>query len=175
MAEPALLIRDAVDGDADAMGRLHVRAWQTAYRGVMPDAYLDGLQADERISMWRGRISRTDLPPLLAAQVAGEVVGFAVIGEEQSPVSSNKRGQLHAINLDPTQWGKGIGRSLLGRATEALRATGYREAVLWVVPENERARGLYESEGWSADGASQTEDVLGVTVSEIRYRRPLVA
>ena len=74
------MIRPAVDGDADAMGRLHVRAWQTAYRGVMPDEYLDGPQAGERISMWRGRISRTDLPPLLVADIAGEVVGFASFG-----------------------------------------------------------------------------------------------
>ena len=34
--------------DAPAMGRLHVRAWQAAYRGHMPDDYLDGLRAAER-------------------------------------------------------------------------------------------------------------------------------
>ena len=34
-----LTIRDAVGADASAMGRLHVRAWQSAYRGVMPTVH----------------------------------------------------------------------------------------------------------------------------------------
>lgn len=174
MAVPDLVIRDAVDADADAMGHLHVRAWQSAYRGVMPDEYLDALQADERITMWRGRISRPDLPPLLVAVVAGEVVGFAAFGAEHPTTSSTTCGELYAMNLDPPHWGKGIGRALLRRATEALIAMGYPEAVLWVVPENERARALYESEGWAADGGISTEDVLGVTVTDVRYRKPLV-
>jgi hypothetical protein len=52
---------------------------------------------------------------------------------------------------------------------------GYREAVLWVVPQNDRARALYESEGWSADGGVSTEDIMGVTVTDIRYRTMLPA
>jgi hypothetical protein len=55
-----------------------------------------------------------------------------------------------------------------------LRELGYAEAVLWVVPENARARGLYESRGWEADGALREDDVLGVTVHDMRYRVPLI-
>ncbi|CAN0416084.1 unnamed protein product, partial [Phaeothamnion confervicola] len=69
MSDHAVIIRDAVVDDAVAMGRIHVRAWQHAYRGVMPDEYLDGLQASDRVEMWQGRIPRTDLPPLLVAVV----------------------------------------------------------------------------------------------------------
>ena len=32
-------VRPATVADAPAMGRLHVRAWQAAYRGHMPDDY----------------------------------------------------------------------------------------------------------------------------------------
>jgi GNAT superfamily N-acetyltransferase len=169
-----LIIRDAVVEDANAMGHLHVRAWQSAYRGVMPDQYLDDLQADERVEMWRDRIPRSDLPPLLVAVVGDEVVGFAAFGAER-PTSSPSCGELYAMNLDPDHWGRGIGRVLLHRVTQALVALGYEEAVLWVVPENERARALYESEGWVADGGVSTEEILGVIVTDIRYRKPLVA
>jgi GNAT superfamily N-acetyltransferase len=168
-----VVIRHAVVGDADAMGRLHVRAWQSAYRGIMPDEYLDGLQPDERIAMWRERIPRTDVPPLLVAVVAGEVAGFAAFGAEQSAIGSNGCGELYAMNLDPPHWGKGIGRALLRQATDALRALDFHEAVLWVIPENTRARALYESEGWIADGAVSTEEILGVIVTDVRYRTRL--
>jgi hypothetical protein len=42
-----------------------------------------------------------------------------------------------------------------------------------VVPENARARALYESEGWVSDGAVATEEIHGVTVTDIRYRKRL--
>ena len=171
-----VVIRQAVAGDADAMGRLHVRAWQHAYRGIMPDEYLDGLQPDERIAMWRDRIPRTDLPPLLVSVVAGAVVGFAAFGDERSitdATDATGRGELYAMNLDPPHWGKGIGRALLRQATDALRELNFDEAVLWVIPENTRAVALYESEGWVADGAVSTEEILGVTVTDVRYRTQL--
>jgi hypothetical protein len=41
-------IRDARIDDINELGRVHVRAWQAAYRAVMPDEYLDGLQANDR-------------------------------------------------------------------------------------------------------------------------------
>jgi len=170
-----VLIRDATNADAVAMGRLHVRAWQGAYRGVMPDEYLDDLEADDRIAFWRGRVSPTDLPPILVAVVTGEVVGFAAFGEEQGSTHPGECGELYAMNIDPAHWRRGIGRALLRDVTEALVASGYPEAVLWVVPENERARGLYESEGWTPDGAISADEILGVTVTNIRYRKSLIA
>ncbi|MFN6119621.1 MAG: GNAT family N-acetyltransferase [Actinomycetes bacterium] len=185
MSDDQLVIRDAVASDADAMGRLHVRAWQHAYRGVMPDVYLDGLRAEDRIEMWRADLERPDAPPILVAEVAGEVVGFAVVDAAAPPVVSGDGssgpwpevpsacGELYAMNLDTGHWGRGFGRALLRRATASLSALGYDEAVLWVVPENVRARSLYESEGWAADGAARTDEVLGVTVTDVRYRRVL--
>jgi GNAT superfamily N-acetyltransferase len=166
-------IRDAVVGDASAMGRLHVRAWQEAYRGVMPDEYLDGLQVEDRVEVWHSHLSRPDGHPPLVSVVNGEVVGFAVFGTEQASSAPSTCGELYAMNLDPDHWGQGIGRMLLQEVESQLAAVGHHEAVLWVVPENERARRLYESEGWLADGGVSTEEILGVTVTDIRYRKML--
>jgi hypothetical protein len=43
-----ITVRHATVGDAPALGRVHVRAWQAAYRGHKPDDYLDGLRPEER-------------------------------------------------------------------------------------------------------------------------------
>jgi GNAT superfamily N-acetyltransferase len=139
----------------------------------MPEEYLDSLQADERIEMWRGILAQSDRSPLLVAVVADAVVGFAAFGDERPSTSAQSCGELYAMNLDPDHWGRGIGRVLLHRVTNALSAMGFEEAVLWVVPQNERARALYESEGWVADGGESSEEILGVTVTDIRYRRSL--
>jgi hypothetical protein len=39
----AIVVRRATLDDAPAIARVHVAAWQRAYRGQMPDAVLDGL------------------------------------------------------------------------------------------------------------------------------------
>ena len=41
------VIRLAQLGDAERIGAIQVRAWQAAYRGVMPDTYLDELDVDD--------------------------------------------------------------------------------------------------------------------------------
>lgn len=46
-------IRPMTIADTSTVGEVHVRAWQSAYRGVMPDDYLDGLRPGNRADMWR--------------------------------------------------------------------------------------------------------------------------
>jgi ribosomal protein S18 acetylase RimI-like enzyme len=162
-------VRPATAADAPAMGRLHVRAWQTAYRGHMPDAYLDGLRPAERAAYWAEVLGREDLRGVvLVAERAGEVVGFAAAGPSPDPEGA---GELYSINVDPGAWGTGAGRALLQAAQAELARLGLDDAVLWVLPANARARRFYEVAGWVADGTERTAEVLGVSVPEMRYRR----
>jgi hypothetical protein len=39
-----------------------------------------------------------------------------------------------------------------------------------VLEDNPRARRFYEREGWEHDGGRKDDELLGVTVSEVRYR-----
>jgi hypothetical protein len=54
-----------------------------------------------------------------------------------------------------------VGRVLLIAARAALVASGFREAVLWVLAGNERAQRFYRADGWLPDGARREEDVWG--------------
>ena len=167
-------IRPAELGDCDAIGNVHVLAWQAAYRGVRPDEYLDGLLAEDRAAMWRRYFVVPRPDQRLAVLVhAGDVVGFAASGPEAGESERSEVGELYAINLEPSSWGKGFGRALLRDVTASLSSAGYRSAVLWVAPQNQRARSLYELEGWIDDDVARDQELLGVTVSEVRYRRPL--
>ena len=166
-------VRRASLADADAIGRVHVRAWQAAYRGVMPDRFLDELDPAQRAAMWRDRL-RGDDPSVetLVAIDGGAVVGFAVAGVARDD-DAEGIGELHAINLTPAAWGRGIGSQLLDAAEAGLRARGYDAAMLWVARDNDRACRFYEEHGWTADGAERTGEVLGAVVDEVRYRKQL--
>jgi GNAT superfamily N-acetyltransferase len=76
-------------------------------------------------------------------------------------------GELYAINVRPDRWGVGAGRALLAAVHARLADFGYRSAVLWVAPGNQRARAVYERYGWCSEGVEHTAEVLGVTVPDV--------
>src|SRR5689334_3584817 len=79
---------------------------------------------------------------VIVAEFAGEVVGFAaVVGNE-----------LDGLFVEPEMWGGGIGRALLDAAAHQARLRGLSLTVL----ANPRARGFYESCGFSVEGEEQT-------------------
>ncbi len=59
----------------------------------------------------------------------------------------------------------------MNTAIDELRALGVREAVLWVLRDNRRARRLYENLGWRDDGRTRTDDYGGVELEAVCYRR----
>ena len=75
--------------------------------------------------------------------------------------------------MTPEHWGEGIGRDLMSSSVDALVACGFREATLWVLDSNNRARGFYETSGWALDQGAKQEMIGGITVCEVRYRRTL--
>ena len=170
-----IVIRPATAADTDRLGAIHVLAWQAAYRGVMPDAYLDALEPAQRAAMWRQFVDRPPAGRHLDVVTTGppddDLAGFACYGPAGDTAPDT--GELYAVNLDPARWGRGLGTALVGHVADRLRDDGFTDAVLWVVPANTRARAVYERLGWCADGGAQTDSVLDATVEEIRYRTRL--
>ncbi|MEU7528373.1 GNAT family N-acetyltransferase [Saccharothrix sp. NPDC042600] len=141
----------------------------------MPDEFLRGLSVVERRRAWEG-VLVAGVASVFVVLVGGEVAGFAVVGASRDDDAGAGTGELHAINLDPAHWHSGLGRPLLEHAVGALRGLGYRDATLWVLAANARARRFYERAGWRPDGMARVETIAGGTVelAEVRYRRTLV-
>jgi GNAT superfamily N-acetyltransferase len=161
-------IRTAKSGDALAIETIRVNGWRAAYRRVLPANELDAMTIDA--ARWRERLAKP--PPGWSTFVAEDdrgVVGFVSLGPSRD---QRGVGELFAIYVDPALWGTGIGRSLLARAEEQLRGE-YRQATLWVLEANPRARQFYELAGWAADGARKAEERWGVRAPEVRYRKSL--
>ena len=89
--------------------------------------------------------------------------------DPNTTVGSAGIGELYAINLDPQVWGRGFGRALLRDVTAELGGLGHREAVLWVVPQNDRARRLYESEDWRDDHVNDHSSRLSIRASTVTH------
>ncbi|MGH3071848.1 MAG: GNAT family N-acetyltransferase [Gaiellaceae bacterium] len=160
-------VREAALDDADAIGRVHAETWRAAYAHVMPAAAFDVAARQE---WWRAVLAREPWGAIFVAELEREIVGFAGVGPSRDEEGV---GELYTIYVDAGRWGTGAGRALIERAEEWLRASGFGEAVFWVLEGNERAERFYRAAGWSHDGGRKLEDFQGAEIAEVRYRKPL--
>jgi ribosomal protein S18 acetylase RimI-like enzyme len=167
-----LTIRPATPEDGAGVATVHVRAWKAAYRGLLPDEYLDDLRPEHRIGHYTLGSPDPDVPATLVAVVEGVVRGFVTTGPCRDPDDTD-RGEVLALHVDPGSWGLGIGRRLLAEGRAALSARGFAEAALWVLAGNTRAERFYRSDGWLPDDRRRTHEVWGVMIEESRFCRPL--
>jgi GNAT superfamily N-acetyltransferase len=154
------------------VARVHVRSWQAGYRGLLPDAYLDGLRAEDRAQHYRLGSKDMREPATVVAMEAGAICGFATTAPAWDPDVADA-GELFALYVDPEWWGRGIGAALISASRSRLLDAGFRSAVLWLLAGNARADRFYRIDGWAPDGSRRTDTVWGVTVDEVRYRRAL--
>ena len=169
-------IRRAVAADAAAIASVSVRGWQVAYRGLLPDAYLDALSIAERRLAWHHYLVR-ELPGyrMWVIEEDDAVLGFTRTGPAADADAGPEVGQVFGLYVDPRHFGTGLGRALLQHALDDLRRRGYREAIVWAFQGNERAARLYRRAGLALDGATRTNETPGYSVPEERYRTSLVA
>jgi ribosomal protein S18 acetylase RimI-like enzyme len=164
-------VRRATGFDADAIGRVQVETWRTAYADLLPQETIDAFDVSARQALWREGLGRAPRPgsATFVALVDDEVVGFAAVGASHS---EDGAGELYAIYVHPAHWGHGAGRALIARSEASLRESGFPTAVLWVLEGNERAERFYRAAGWERDG--EKEDVFqGALVTELRFRKQL--
>ena len=159
------------------VARVHVRSWQAGYRGLLPDAYLDGLRPEERAERYAFGSSDPRSPATMVAvddeaESARTICGFATTAPARD-ADVPECGELYALYVDPDRWGRGVGAALISAARSRLIDQGFRVAVLWLLAGNVRADRFYRIDGWAPDGHSRTDTVWGVTVDEVRYRRVL--
>lgn len=171
MSEPVWTIRPIRVEDVAAVARLHVAVWQAAYRGLLPDAFLDAQSVERRERMWQGAVGRDD-PPVLVAEMGGRIAGFVWCGPARdADVQGAMTGEVYAIYVAPDAWGSGVSAALMVQGLAGLAALGYTEAILWVLRGNERAMHFYTRQGFAPDGAAKIEQHGDVTFDEVRYRR----
>lgn len=151
-----LTVRAATIEDALAVETVRVETWRVAYRGLLPDVFLDDLvvDADRR-----------------AAALADGTVGTWLALLDEQPVGMGAAGpsrdglpgrELYALYVLPAHWGTGAGAALLAACGDVTS--------LWVLEGNERARAFYTRQGFVPDGTAQQLD-LGEAVTEVRLVR----
>jgi GNAT superfamily N-acetyltransferase len=145
-------IRSAIAGDARTIAALNLDCWRETYEGLVPAETMADLTLEERIAFWTAGLADADAARpsvFLAIEAGAEAVGFA----SWRPHGLTLRGRLgrgaeiSAIYLLRRAQRQGMGRALMGRMAQEMRASGINWATLQALRDNFPARRFYESLG----------------------------
>lgn len=160
-------LREASCADAPGIASVHAASWRSAYRGIAPDALLDGPLIADRERHWKERLAcRQPLDVvLLAEDESGAAIGFLAIWVLHRADGGAYLDNLHLL---PERRGERLGLRLLGRALAPVRAAGARTGFLWVLDDNQPAIRFYERLGARRD-RHDIRVMGGVPVGHTRY------
>jgi ribosomal protein S18 acetylase RimI-like enzyme len=169
-----VVIQLARSEDAKALGALHVQTWRETYRGVMPDAFLDGLSPERRAVNWRRQLcDPKGLNRIFVAEEASTLIGFCSVGPPRHDVPE-ATGEIRAIYVLKNAQRKGLGRHLLCAGAKELWSLEFKDAALWVAAANAQALFFYQKMGGVLSGR-RTVPFSGFALDEVEYRLPLAA
>ena len=151
--------------DFKAVRNIYEKSWQFAYKGIIPQDYLDNIPKEK----WGGNIlrnGRTEIGAFDGDKIVGTASFFPSRWENFSSC-----GEIVTIYLLPEYIGRGIGSQLMEACIEELEFLGYREILLWVLEDNHRARRFYEKQGFVCTEDYMDDIIGGKPLREVMYLR----
>lgn len=164
-----IVYRRATGSDSEVIASLHTESWRDAYRGILPDLYLDGQIFDERTNLWRSRFSSlsSDRFLVVLAESFGGPVGFACVLLDEDPQWGPCLDNLHVL---PKYRSRGVGQLLFGRSAQWVMSKEPRWSIhLWVFEANVGARRFYDALGREVIEHQKKEVLKGIEISSILY------
>ena len=94
---PSLVVRGGVLEDAEGIARVRMLSWQSAYKGIMPQDFLDAMDLSDQVERTQRFWPRGEDPAHLVATLESEVVGWTCI-----KLASEEQGE------EPPLWASGL-------------------------------------------------------------------
>ncbi len=142
------MLRAATHDDIPAIARVHVDAWQTTYRGILPAKVLQTLTYQKSENSWRRIFAEApgaDQFTYVAENPLGQIIGFAS-GVLEREGHSVYQGELYAIYMLAAHQRQGIGRELVQAIACQLAQINIQTMLVWVLEDNPACR-FYEAIG----------------------------
>ena len=162
-------VRSAVAEDAAAISEIYALSWKTAYRGIVPQPYLNELKLDFWQSKFQNWINNNEMEADLLCADSTPVGCVAYRKARDSKYAD--WGEIVSIYIHPDYFRKGYGKTLMDTALKNLNASGYQDCYLWVLDENTNAQQFYKKNGFTGNGDKCECEIMGKQLTDLRYIR----
>jgi GNAT superfamily N-acetyltransferase len=159
-----ITIRAATPDDANAIAHVHVESWKSTYTGIVPEAYLAGLDEVLRSKLWHEFLTGGAL--VLVAELDGTVAGFTHAGANREELEACDA-ELYSIYLLRELQRRGTGKAMLEAIAGTLVERGFGSMGVWVLERNP-SRSFYEKMGAHL-ATTKVIDIGGAKLMEARY------
>ncbi len=156
------MIRIAKESDAQAIGLIYSASWKEAYKGIVPQKFLNSLTAQNCTPT----INEDSFN--LVAEENGKVVGVINLSKGRDKGTENN-GEIAAIYVLPEFWLKGHGAELFNSAIQLFAEENFGEFYLWVLKDNLQARKFYEKMHMTLSAIEKTICIGGKDLVEVKY------
>ncbi|MBU5484175.1 GNAT family N-acetyltransferase [Clostridium sp. MSJ-11] len=149
--------------DCFAISNVYEESWKGAYKGIIPQAYLDSIPKGRWVQFLNDSTWNT-----LIMLDGDKIIGTSSYGASRF-ADMNGYGEIISIYLLPEYFGKGYGKQLLQTTIDGLIQMGYKDIFLWVLETNSKTRHFYERFGFETSSAYLDDDIGGKRLREIQY------
>ncbi len=168
------IIRPMTLADAPAVASLHIRSWQVAYRGILPDSVLQELNYNEQLARRQAQMSDPNNPAQnWVCEHEQRVRAWVAVGPARGTDLGPDAVELYALYAHPNDFGKGFGRALIQHSLAHARSVHATEIVLWVLTDNLRSRRFYTAAGFEVDERQKVQPFKETGTTMIRLVHPL--
>ena len=152
-----IIIRNATIDDAEKIADIKIKGWQTAYRGIVEDDYLDNMDREKEIEKRRNNIDKG--VNIIVAESNNEIVGFCLFRNFNNYPEKYPNADCEISSLYVTSRLKrnGIGKKLMQYVIELLKKEGKTTMILGCLKENYPSRAFYEKMGGKAINYDEIE------------------
>ena len=163
--------------DAEAIARVQLVTWRTAYRALLPAAVLDDWDEPAAVDAWRSAVTAPPTPGhgVLVALDGATVTGFAAFGPAElaaaeEPLPGGPTNEVTALLVEP-RWGRrGHGSRLLAAVADLAEAAGVVRLQMWLPEADEVTARFLAGAGWDADGWVRTLDTGSSPLRQVRWQ-----
>jgi len=162
-----LEIKRAEAFDAHAISNIHALSWKSAYKGIVPQQYLDELKNDFWANAFEDWISNDKI----TVQIMYDndlPIGCIAYGKSRDATLPDW-GEIVSIYFLPDFMGKGYGKDLINLALSDMKKQGVRDIYIWVLDDNQPARRFYEKSGFHCNNDKYPLEILGKALIDVRY------
>jgi GNAT superfamily N-acetyltransferase len=159
--------------DAKAVAEIQTASWQFAYKGIVPQDYLDVIDVKKREENWaKGMIEDPTIVRLVACEDNDHAIGF-ICGLHNRDKDSKIDSELWAIYICPQKIKNGIGEMLFTSFVTELKSKNFSTMKVWVLEENKIGRSFYEKMGGTLSTLQKEIEIGGAKLKEVSYEYKL--
>lgn len=142
-----IIIRKARTEDAEAIANIKISGWQTAYKGIIEDDFLDNMNINEEIEKRKKNIKNG--ADIIVAELDNEIVGFCLYRDYIKNQEENLDAdcEISSLYVKTELKRKGIGKKLMNYVINDLKSKRKKKMILGCLKDNYPSRAFYEKMG----------------------------